>query len=388
MKQFICPRCGNSDPRYIGDLKGKPYCRFCISLKGDSVDLSYKPQGSSVVLDLAYSLSKEQQNISDQIIENYKKGIDTLVNAVCGAGKTELVYGVIAYALRNNLTVGFAIPRRDVASELTGRMRSAFPSTKIVLVYGGETSRLEADIVVLTTHQLFRYTGFFDLLILDEVDAFPYKGSPLLEIMFEKAVRGHSVIMSATPSDDLLKKYKKTGKAILELNTRFHRHEIPVPQIVVKNSITKYIYLKRKLGEFLTNKKPVLIFAPTIELCESTYRYLKIFYPKGYYVHSKLKNREEVIRKFKKGIIKYLVTTAVLERGVTIKDLQVIIFDADSKIYDEYSLTQIAGRVGRKFDAPEGEVIYLSNKITEAMEHSISTIKIKNTYLQVLRKSN
>ena len=381
METFICPRCGNKDPKYIGYLKGKPYCRFCISLKGDTVNPLYKPRGSSVVLSLRYPLTEEQEKISNQVIENYKKGIDTLINAVCGAGKTELVYGVIAYALRNNLTVGFAIPRRDVASELTGRMRNAFPSARIVLVYGGETNRLEADIVVLTTHQLFRYPNFFDLLVLDEVDAFPYKGNKLLEVMFEKATRGHSVIMSATPSKDLLRKYRGPGKDILELNTRFHRHKIPVPQIVVRNSVTKYVYLKKKIGDFLIKEKPVLIFVPTIEESESTYRFLKFFYPKGYYVNSRLERREEVISKFKKGRLKYLVTTAVLERGVTIRDLQVIIFDAHSRIYDEYSLTQIAGRVGRKFDAPDGEVIFLCEKVTEAMENSINTIKAKNTYL-------
>ena len=223
--------------------------------------------------------------------------------------------------------------------------------------------------------------AFFDLLILDEVDAFPFKGNRLLEIMFEKACRGHTVIMSATPSNELLSQYKKKGKAILELNTRFHKHPIPVPQIVVKNSITKYLYLKRKLGEFLKNNKSVLIFVPIIDESETVYKFLKMFYPKGYYVNSKIEKRAEIILKFKRGRYKFLVTTAVLERGVTIRDLQVIVFDAHSKIYDEFSLTQIAGRVGRKIDAPEGEVIFVGEKVTEAMERSVNTIKAKNTYL-------
>ena len=46
-----------------------------------------------------------------------------------------------------------------------------------------------------------------------------------------------------------------------------------------------------------------------------------------------------------------LRSTSVLERGVTIKNLQVIVFNAEHELYDEKSLIQISGRVGRKIDA-------------------------------------
>jgi len=75
------------------------------------------------------------------------------------------------------------------------------------------------------------------------------------------------------------------------------------------------------------------------------------------------------------------VTTAVLERGVTLKNVQVIIYDADSDIYNEYSLVQIAGRVGRKYDAPTGEVIFLGSFKTPDMERAISTIQKRNADL-------
>ena len=48
---------------------------------------------------MKYPLSKEQNELSNQIIANFKSGIDTLVYAVCGSGKTEISYGVIAYAV-------------------------------------------------------------------------------------------------------------------------------------------------------------------------------------------------------------------------------------------------------------------------------------------------
>jgi competence protein ComFA len=99
-------------------------------------------------------------------------------------------------------------------------------------------------------------------------------------------------------------------------------------------------------------------------------------------VHSKREGREAIISAFKKGELSYLVTTSVLERGVTIKNLQVIVYDSDEeKIYDSSALIQIAGRAGRKMDAPTGEVIFLASKISPAMAAAKKEIEFCNTFL-------
>ena len=186
----------------------------------------------------------------------------------------------------------------------------------------------------------------------------------------------------------MLKEYRKPNREILELNVRFHRHKLPVPKIKIGYGIFKYILLIDICRNFIHKKKPFLVFTPTIEKCEEVYRRISILLPEGNYVHSKAENRSEIIDGFKRGKYQYLVTTAVLERGVTIKDLQVVIFEANNSIYDEASLVQISGRVGRKFDAPDGEVIYVAEKTTFAMEKSIQTIRNKNKSLQGLLQSD
>lgn len=378
---FVCEKCGNKDPKYIGLKNGKPYCRLCISFRGEQVkEMNRKP--GLVTLDVKYPLSKEQKAISLKVRENYMNGIDTLINAVCGAGKTELVYEVISYALSSGKTVAFAVPRRDVVIELTPRIKQTFPNNKIVSVYGGHTSDLKGDIVVLTTHQLYRYPHLFDLIILDEIDAFPFKDNDLLMAMLNNAKRGRIVMMSATPSDRVLQEFSKQNRAILALNTRFHRHALPVPTLYVRYGFSKYLFLTHKLDEFLKQKKQVFIFCPTINIAESTFSFLSKIFKNGELVHSKKLDKGEIIENFKNGKYSYLVTTAVLERGVTIKNLQVIIIDADHKLYDEHALIQISGRVGRKYDAPEGEVVFLANKSTLAIEKAISTIESKNKSLQ------
>ena len=380
---YVCPICGNSDKRYIGYINSKPYCRKCISFKGREADNSYKiPSKAGYKLD--YELSNDQLKLSEKLILNYKKGINTLVHAVCGSGKTEIVLEVIKYSIECGDKVGFAVPRRDVANELYERFKVIFKRNKIALVHGGHTDELNGDLVCLTTHQLYRYKEYFDLLILDEVDAFPFKNNEVLNQFFYLSVKGKYIMMSATPDETLLNKFKGKGFDVVQLFSRFHKHPLPVPKLIEAKSILIYGQLIKVLKYFLKKKKQVFVFCPTIQCCRITYFFLKIFFKNGNYVHSKRVQRTDIISKFKNKEFDYLVTTAVLERGVTVKDLQVIVFNADHKIYDRYSLVQIAGRVGRKKDAPGGEVIFIGKKISKSMLLAREDILDANKSVQAL----
>ena len=164
MDEFKCPICGNSDLKYTGLRKGKRYCRKCITFRGQEATNVFNQSGSCDYA-LHYELSPDQKRLSKELVDNFINGIDTLVHAVCGSGKTEIVLEVISYAINHNLKVGFAVPRRDVIRELFLRFKSIFIHNKIVVVYGGHTRFLEGDLICLTTHQLFRYSNYFDLLI-------------------------------------------------------------------------------------------------------------------------------------------------------------------------------------------------------------------------------
>lgn len=381
INQFVCPVCGNSDIKMIGIKNGKPYCRKCISFKGKEADNS-KAYPKRAYYKLSYELTDDQIRLSETLITNYKHNKNTLVHAVCGAGKTEIVLEVIKYAIECGDTVGFAVPRRDVAIELCDRFKEIFKFNKIALVYGGHTDKLSGDLTCLTTHQLYRYPSYFDLLIVDEIDAFPFKNNEVLQAFFEKSIKGKYIMMSATPDEKTLNNFKKEGFEIVELFSRFHEHPLPVPHIEVANKLSSYFLLIKYLNKYIKNGKQTFVFCPTIELCESTYRVIKCFCKDGYLVHSKRKDRKEIIQDFRNKKYTYLCTTAVLERGVTVKDLQVIVFNADHKIYDSYSLIQIAGRAGRKRDAPKGDVIFITKEVTDEITRAQNEIITANKNLQ------
>ena len=378
---FKCSICGNRDIHSIGYLNGKPYCRRCISFKGEEVE--YQPSyPKKAPIHLSYELSPEQKELSDKLVENYKKGMDSLVFAVCGSGKTEISLKVIQYAINCGEKVAFAVPRRDVAIELCNRLKDIFTKNSVICVYGGHHDVIDGDLIVLTTHQLYRYKNFFSLIVLDEIDAFPFKNNEVLKHMFYNSLCGHYIMMSATPSKDVINHFKAPQKDILRLDIRFHRHPLPEPIIYIRNKLTGLFTLTLIFRRLLKEDKPVFIFAPTIEKCEYLYRILSVIFKQGNYVHSKREKRNEIIDDFRKGKYRYLITTSVLERGVTVKNLQVIVYESHHEIYDKGTLIQIAGRAGRKKDAPTGEVIFIGYKNTTAMKEAINEIRRSNDVLK------
>ena len=386
-KKYKCPVCGNSDSYSIGVLRGKPYCRRCISFKGEEAKYAFsKPKNATIYL--SYDLSDEQKELSDRLVSNFDNCINSLVYAVCGSGKTEICLSLIEHCITKGLKVGFAVPRRSVCYELYCRFRNIFRRNTVVSVYGGHHRDIEGDIICLTTHQLFRYPNYFDLLIMDEIDAFPFKGNQILQNMFERSIKGNYVLLTATPTDELLKEFSKPGKDLLKLFVRFHHNPLPVPKVVLCNDFNIHYKLIKQLKAFLEDNKQVFIFVPTIDESIKLSIILKLFFRKGTYVNSKRDDNEEIIEDFREKKYQYLVTTAVLERGITMKDLQVIVFRADSDIYDDHALVQIAGRVGRKKDAPEGEVIFIGKNKTKHMERAISDIIAANQALQDMLQRN
>lgn len=374
---FRCSKCGNEDKKYFGILNNSYYCRLCVSFNGVSAKKRKIELKEQVDVFLNYKLSKKQKDISDQIVEAFKEEKDCLIYAVCGAGKTELVYQTMAYALNNGLQVGFTIPRKDVVIELEERIASAFPNCNVISVYGGKTDVLEGDIIVLTTHQLYRYNNYFDLLIIDETDAFPYVNNEVLNYFFKQAIKGNYIMMSATPLESSIKEIKQNNGAYFELMVRYHGHPLIVPKNVIF-PFFKEIWVLYKIKEYKRLNKKCFIFCPTIDEVEDLYKKIKGYERNIEFVHSKRKEREKIIEDFKKGKYNFLITTSILERGVTVKDLQVIVYNAHNQIYSSSALIQIAGRVGRKIDSFNGDVFFLCDYISNEMSNAILKIKEAN----------
>ena len=161
-----CSRCDNTDPRYFYRGTRGLYCRRCIKF-GD-VKL---PEISSKIVDseyqLKFELTERQKEVSARLTEMVSQGRSVLLEAVCGAGKTEIIFEMVSDQLKRGRKVGFTIARRQVVLEIAERLSRAFTNLSVIPVCQGHTDVTMADLVVCTTHQLFRYNDYFDVLIID-----------------------------------------------------------------------------------------------------------------------------------------------------------------------------------------------------------------------------
>ena len=372
-----CPRCLNQDESYFYRGSRGWYCRRCVSFgrmmleeEGEAVPLKQAGEGSEEYT-LQYPLTKAQAQIAlkcERLIET----TDVLLHCVCGAGKTELVVLSIAKMLKQRKKVCFAIPRRQVVLELRDRLSGYFPKASVIAVCGGHTSVTDGDLIICTTHQLYRYWRAFDLLILDETDAFPFRGNPVLHGIAETACRGRRIFLTATPDEELMRQVKEGKLAHLCLNVRPHGHPLPVPKAV--RGITVYLLVYLVCWIRRQRAKPVIVFVPSLREARNMCVFLRLFFDCSY-VTSKTENKDEVISAFRSAGTGVLVATTILERGTTIPGVQVAVYRADHRVFDEAGLIQMAGRAGRTFSDPDGEVCFLLGEKSRIADQCIRTIR-------------
>ncbi len=382
-----CNRCHNQDERYFAyDPYHKNwYCRKCIAFgrinEGDPLPIKiYPTKIHHCQYTLQYPLTAQQQEVIRQIRIYQQANKDILVYAACGAGKTEIVMDSIQRYLNEGKKVGFAISRRQVVLEIAERMKQAFPTLQVHAVCEGYTTHVDGDLIVCTMHQLYRYTQAFDLLIMDEIDAFPYRNNSLLETIAQSACKGQRLYLTATPDDTLLAQVKQDQIKMVELFQRPHGYPLIVPQIIHTLPTFQMLYLMYFLHRQRQIKKQTLVFVATIAMAHRCHRLLKWLFRSAVFT-SKTKEKEALIDAFHQKRFDLLICTTVLERGITIKGVDIIILHADHTVFNEASLIQIVGRVGRKMEQPTGKGVFLCTRITNDINRCVRAIIMMNQTL-------
>lgn len=313
-----------------------------------------------------------------------------LIWAVTGAGKTEMIFPMIEHELAHHRQVLIATPRKDVVLELAPRLRKAFPECSVVSLYGGSEERWSRGQVTLaTTHQLMRFYQAFDLVIIDELDAYPYHNNPMLIHAAEEVCKrsGRYVLLSATPPTVMQKDAARGTLPNVRVPVRYHRHPLPIPRRLVLPQVDQVLKrghipgnLKEALADSLRRGAQVFVFVPRIAWVEPLVRLLSRAFPdyavKG--TSSKDEHRRESVQGFRDRAFTLLVTTTILERGVTVPKSDVFILGADAALFDEASLVQMAGRAGRSKDDPAGRVFFGSKEWTASQLRAIDQIRHMN----------
>jgi len=429
--EMECARCGSGKEKIelttcYSCGQGCAYCTECLGMGRSKCCTPYlvvpaKNASSSRTghaAHLAWSgrYSRDQEVAADRarqfVVNQWGQNAEFLIWAVCGAGKTELLFPSVVAALEQGERVLIATPRKDVVLELAPRIQRVFPQARVIAVHGSSKEKWEdCDIAIATTHQVMRFYQRFFLVVLDEVDAFPYHQNPVLYRAVAQAVKtgGKLLYLSATPPSYLQKKLVTREKSLVGRSTvalfspshvllpgRYHGHALPVPQICTVSGLDKLLAAGRVIHPLydmvkasLDAGRQVFVFVPRIEEVPRMLSYLQAVLPEyregmaG--VHASDPSREEKVMAFREKTVKLMVTTTILERGVTIPGSDVAVVGAQAPVFDEASLVQIAGRVGRSPDDPQGTVLFVQSYRATAPQAAVRQITQMNQLAKQLR---
>ena len=95
-------------------------------------------------------------------------------------------------------------------------------------------------------------------------------------------------------------------------------------------------------------------------------------------VKSKTTKIEKRLAALKNGKLDVIVATTILERGITVDNVQVIVLQGNNRVFNQSTLIQICGRVGRNINHPNGSISIFTPYKTKAIKKCISTIKQDN----------
>lgn len=389
-----CRRCGHK--KLTSFLCGKCnerclYCRNCIRMGrvsscSELITWSgpIKTLPTKHVFSWSGTLTAHQEKAANELLQSVQQNESHLVHAVCGAGKTELLFPAIFKLLEEGQRICVATPRTDVVLELAPRFRRVFPHTIIHALYGDSPVQEGfAQLVLATTHQLIRFEDAFDVVFIDEADAFPYTVDKSLQYAVQKAKKKHRVAhtITATPSEELI----QSSTHISIISERFHGFPLPVPRFAGLWNYQKQLKkeaippkLKEWTEQCLLKKQPFLIFFPTIDMMEQSVPSFQRLNPTILSVHAEDPQRKEKVMALREKKVCGLLTTTILERGITIPNVQVAVVGADEPIFTSSALIQIGGRVGRSIDSPDGDLVFFHHGISLAMDKAKQTIVAHN----------
>ncbi len=316
------------------------------------------------ISNLPFKLTKAQERVIGEILGDMKKPtpMNRLLQGDVGCGKTVVALVAMLAAVEAGYQAALMAPTEILAEQHFYNIVSLLKNLKVNVIihtseydkYANLISSGDANIVIGTHALIQEYVKFknLGLVIIDEQHRFGVMQRYLLK---KKGFNPDTLVMTATPIPRTLALtvYGDLDYSIID--------ELPsgrkpiITQIIDKNS-KKIAY--KMIEDEIKNGGQVYVVYPLIEESENLdlfnatkgYEVLqKMFpnYPVGL-IHGKLpsKQRDEIMKSFRRGDIKILVATTVIEVGVDVPNASLMII-TNAERFGLAQLHQLRGRVGR-----------------------------------------
>jgi len=146
------------------------------------------------------------------------------------------------------------------------------------------------------------------------------------------------------------------------------------PEITVKQKLNQVDDLLEEIRKVVQEENRVLVTTLTKRMAEELDKYFAKIGIRSRYIHSDVDTLErvEILQDLRKGIFDVLIGVNLLREGLDLPEVSLVaVLDADNEgfLRSERSLVQTVGRAARNIN---GRVIMYADKITKAMEITIS----------------
>lgn len=359
---------------------------------------------------------KKPTDIQYKAIPPILKGEDVLAVAQTGTGKTAAFAIPIIEKLQHSkhtskrgLKCLILVPTRELALQINGVFEELSKHTKVktLCIFGGieqdeQIKKLQEknDVLIATPGRMFDLNsqGYLNLknvdtLVLDEADRMLDLGflKDIFDVKKHLPQKHQTLFFSATINP----KIKKTAYSLVKNPIRI--------QISPKNPVAKNIqhsvafiemddkrfFLEHLIKE--NNTAKILVFVRTKVRAERVANAMLRANIESLTMHSNKEQKErfEILKKFREGAVKILITTDLNSRGIDIPNVDYVInYDLPEQTENYVHRVGRTGRANKKGYA----VSFCSNdekpllkKIENYIEKPIETIKIeKNDYQQIV----
>ncbi|MEI8067782.1 MAG: ATP-dependent DNA helicase RecG [Candidatus Shapirobacteria bacterium] len=321
----------------------------------------------TLIKSLPYELTSCQTKVIDEIfsdLSNKKQVMNRLLQGDVGSGKTIVALMACYLAHLNNCLSVIVAPTEILAQQHYQNFESILKGKNIpiFLLTGSkkvDLKKIPKNGIIISTHAIIYQkndlTNEISLLIIDEQHKFGVKQRSFLNSSLKLP---HCLTMTATPIPRTISLTLLGNLDISTIDTlpqnRLQIKTFLVPQHKKTNC---YKWIETEIKK---TKCQAFIVCPFIDISESMasvksavkeFEHLsQDVFPnlKLGLIHGKIKikDREEIIKKFKDNKINVLVTTPIIEVGVDIPNSSIIIIQSADR-FGLAQLHQLRGRVGR-----------------------------------------
>ncbi len=337
-----------------------------LQLKSNQM-IPFEAEIKTFIDSLAFELTDSQKTSVQEVIQDLLQPhpMNRLLEGDVGTGKTIVAVIASYLAVLNGYKVLYMAPTEILANQHFETFQKLLPKEKVsIALKTSATSKTfdsNADIIIGTHAILFGEQQYekVGLIIIDEQHRFGVEQrGKIVEMATDAKTKAtpHLLTMTATPIPRTLALTLYGDLSISVLKTHPNAHRKITTKIIPESSREKAYQWIRDRNE------PTFIVCPLIDESESIslenvkgaqaeFEKLRNGVFKDLEVgllHGRMKpaEKQEVIEKFRKGLVKVLVSTPVIEVGIDVPDATVIVIESAER-YGLASLHQLRGRVGR-----------------------------------------